>query len=105
MPAGGATGRPYDTLFGKPIVWTEHCQTLGTVGDLLFCDWGQYLVGQKAGGGGMQFASSIHLKFDYDQTCFRFVFRVDGQPWWPGVLTPRYSAVTQSPFIALASRT
>jgi HK97 family phage major capsid protein len=64
MPAGGATGRPYDTLFGKPIVWTEHCQTLGTVGDLLFADWGQYLVGQKAGGTGMQFASSIHLKFD-----------------------------------------
>lgn len=104
MPAGGATGRPYDTLFGKPIIWTEHCQTLGTTGDLLFCDWSQYLVGQKAGNAGMQFASSIHLKFDYDQTCFRFVFRVDGQPWWPAALTPRYSASTLSPFVALATR-
>ena len=105
LPAGGISGRPYDTLMGKPLVFTEHCQTLGTVGDILFCDWTQYLVGQRAGAaGGMKFASSIHLKFDYDQVAFRFVFRLDGQPWWPSALTGRYSASTLSPFVALATR-
>ncbi len=103
MPAGGISGKPYDTLFGKPLIFTEHCQTLGTTGDVYNCDWSQYLLGQKSGGN-VQFASSIHLKFDYDQTAFRFVFRVDGQPWLPAPLTPRYSAVTMSPFVKIDTR-
>lgn len=104
LPAGGASGKPFDTLFGKPLIFTEHCQKLGDEGDVLFCDWSQYLVGQKSGGG-MKFASSIHLKFDADQTAFRFVFRVDGQPWWPEAMTPRYATThTLSPFVTLAAR-
>lgn len=103
MPAGGASGKPYDTLFGKPLIFTEHCKALGTTGDIYFVDWSQYLIGQKSGGN-VQFASSIHLKFDYDQTCFRFVFRVDGQPWWPSALTPLYSTSTLSPFVKLDTR-
>ncbi len=104
MPAGGISGAPYDTLMGRPLIFNEHCQTLGTKGDILFCDWSQYLVGQKAGDTGVKFASSIHLKFDYDQTCFRFVFRIDGQPWWPTYITPRNSSKTLSPFVSLATR-
>lgn len=105
LPAGGVSGKPYDTLMGKPLVFTEHCQTLGDKGDILFADWTQYLVGQRAGAGaGMKFASSIHLKFDYDQVAFRFVFRIDGQPWWPSALKGRYSAVTLSPFVTLDER-
>ena len=103
LPAGGASGKPYDTLFGKPLIFTEHCQKLGDQGDILFADWSQYLVGQKSGGQ-VQFASSIHLKFDADQTCFRFVFRVDGQPWWNAPLTGRYSDKTLAPFVVTAAR-
>jgi HK97 family phage major capsid protein len=103
LPAGGASGKPYDTLMGKPLMFTEHCQTLGTTGDIYFVDWSQYLVGQRSGSG-LNFASSIHLKFDYDQTAFRFIFRVDGQPWWPTALTPRYSSLTVSPFVKLDTR-
>lgn len=103
LPAGGASGKPYDTLVGKPLLFTEHCQKLGDAGDILFADWSQYLVGQKSGGT-VQFASSIHLKFDYDQTAFRFVFRVDGQPWWPTPVTPRYSSDTLSPFVIVEAR-
>jgi len=104
LPAGGATAAPYDTLMGRPLIFCDHCQTLGTKGDLLFCDWSQYLIGQKSGDSGVKFASSIHLKFDYDQTCFRFVFRIEGQPWWPTYITPRYGSQYQSPFVALATR-
>jgi len=105
LPANGISGRPYDTLMGKPIVWSKHASTLGTVGDIILCDWSQYLIGQKAGGAGVQYDTSIHLKFDYDQTCFRFVFRIDGQPWWPTYYTPpQATTLTQSPFVVLATR-
>jgi HK97 family phage major capsid protein len=104
LPAGGASGKPYDTLMGKPLIFTEHCQKLGDAGDILFADWSQYLVGQKSGGT-VQFASSIHLKFDADQVAFRFVFRVDGQPWWSSALIGRYATSdTLSPFVTIAER-
>ena len=103
MPASGLSGKPYDTLMGKELVFTEHCSTLGTKGDLFFIDFGEYLVGQKRGaGGGVQFAKSIHLYFNYDQTAFRYVIRLDGQPWWPAVFTPKRGS-TQSPFVVLRS--
>lgn len=104
MPPGGASSAPYEALLGKTVNWTEHCQTLGTKGDIFLCDWSQYLIGQKAGMAGPKFDSSIHLKFDYDQTAFRFVFRVDGQPWWPAAQTPRYGSNTKSPFVSLDAR-
>jgi len=105
LPAGAASGKPYNTLMGLPIVWTEHCQTLGTAGDIYLADWSQYLVGQKTGAGaGLKFDTSIHLYFLSDQTAFRFVYRIDGQPWWPTYLTPRYSDDTLSPFVNLAVR-
>lgn len=105
LPAGGATGKPYDSLFGLPLMMTEHCQTLGTSGDILLCDWSQYLIGQKAGGGaGVKFDTSIHIKFDFDQTAFRFVFRIDGQPWWPTYMTPQHSTNYLTPFVKLDTR-
>ncbi len=105
LPANGLSGKPYDTLMGKPLIFSEHAQSLGTLGDIFYIDWTQYLVGQKAGRGGVSFATSIHLKFDYDQTAFRWVMRIDGQGWWPSTITPRYSSDTISPFVVLEART
>ncbi len=102
LPANGAAGQPYATLMGMPLIFTEHMRTVGDAGDIGLFDWSQYLVGNKAQG--LQFASSIHLKFDYDQTAFRFVYRIDGQPWWVSALTPRYSSDTLSPAVTLAER-
>jgi len=104
LPAGGASGLPYKTLMGRPLIFTEHCQKLGDKGDIYLVDFSQYLLGQKKGRG-IKTDTSIHLKFDYDQTAFRFTFRVDGQPWLPSAITPRYSSATLSPFITLAERT
>jgi HK97 family phage major capsid protein len=103
LPANGAAGQPYATLMGLPLIFTEHMRTIGDAGDIGLFDWSQYLVGQKAAG--LQFATSIHLKFDYDQTAFRFVYRIDGQPWWVSALTPRYSSDTLSPCVTLKART
>jgi len=101
MPPGGLSGAPYGTLMGKPVISVEHTATLGTTGDICLFDLSQYLMIDK---GGVQSASSIHVQFLADETVFRFVFRVDGQPLWNLVLTPANSAVTQSPFIVLATR-
>ncbi len=105
LPANGLSGQPYNTLMGLPLFLTEHCQALGTVGDIVLADWSQYLIGGKAGGG-IQTASSMHLYFNYDKTVYRFVLRYDGQPWWQSALTPKHggATATMSPFIALATR-
>ncbi len=102
LPANGAAGTPYGTLMGRPLILTKKCQTLGDKGDIILADFSQYLVGTKARG--LQVATSIHLRFDYDQTAFRFTLRYDGQPWWPAALEPKYSAVTLSPFVTLEER-
>lgn len=101
MPAGGIAGREFETLMGRPIVYTEKMQTLGDAGDIGVADFSQYLIGEK---GGIKTAQSIHLKFDYDETAFRFVLRYDGQPWWMSALTPRNGSTTLSPFVTLAER-
>ena len=101
MPAGGIAGSPYSTLFGRPIVPIEQCQTLGTKGDILLADFSQYLMIEK---GGIKTDTSIHVKFVYDETAFRFVYRCDGQPMWPSALTPAKGTNTLSPFVALADR-
>ena len=100
MPAGGLTGLPYQTLMGRPLIFTEKCQTLGTAGDIALVDLSQYKIGTKAG---LQVATSMHFKFDYDQQSFRFVLRYDGQPTWASALTPLRSSSTLSPFIVLNS--
>ncbi len=101
MPAGGASGEPYATLFGRPVIPTEYNSTLGTVGDIVLADMSQYALAEK---GGVQMASSMHVRFLYDEQTFRFTFRVDGQPFWRSALTPYQGTNTLSPFIVLATR-
>jgi len=102
MPAGGLSGQPYGTLYGRPVIEIEHCATLGAQGDIILADLSQYLVIEK---GGIQSASSIHVRFIYDETAFRFVWRVDGQPAWTAALTPFQGSNDVSPFIVLDART
>ena len=104
MPAGGLSGQPYGTLFGRPVIAIEQAATLGTVGDIMFGDFGNgYVLAEK---GGIQSDMSIHVQFLYDESVFRFVLRVDGQPVRASALTPYKggASYTQSHFIALATR-
>lgn len=104
MPANGLAGAPYGTLFGRPVVPIEYCNTLGDKGDIILGDLSQYLLGRKTNG--VTADVSIHLKFDYDQTTFRFTMRADGQPWWASALTTKNgsASTTLSPFVTLAER-
>ncbi len=101
MPAGGLSGSPYDTLYGRPVIPVEQCSTLGDLGDILYCDFGGYLLAEK---GGMQSDMSIHVRFVYDESVFRFILRVDGQPVRASALTPYKGTNTLSHFVALEAR-
>lgn len=92
---------PYGTLFGKPINIIEQAQTLGTLGDVFLADMSQYALATK---GGINSAVSMHVRFIYDESVFKFTLRVDGQPMWNAPLTPFKGSATQSPFVFLAAR-
>jgi len=100
MPAGGVSGAPYPTLMGRPLIFTEKMATIGDLYDIGLVDFSQYLIGEK---GGVNFASSIHVRFVTDETAFRFVMRYDGQPWWQSTLTPKEGSAL-SPYVTLATR-
>ena len=101
MPPGGLSDAPYGSLFGRPMIPVEYCKTLGTVGDLMLVDFSQVQAIDK---GGIDASSSIHVRFIYDETVFRFVYRYDAQPTWNSALTPHEGTNTLSPYVALASR-
>ena len=101
IPAGGLSEKPYGTLFGRPVVPIEQCSAAGEVGDIILADIGQYLLIDK---GGVKSASSVHVRFLYDENVFRFIYRVDGKPIWTKPLTPYKGSATVSPFVTLAKR-
>lgn len=101
LPPGGASSSPYGTLMGRPVIPIEHAKTVGTKGDIILADFGQYLY---ATGGGIRTAQSMHVKFVEGETALRWMFRDDGKAWWPSALTPANGSNTQSPFVALDTR-
>lgn len=101
MPAGGASASPYSTLMGRPVIPIEQCQTVGTTGDIMLCDFGQYRAIDK---GGMQNDASIHVRFVFDESVFRFVYRFDGEPTLASAITPKNGTNTLSHFVKLDTR-
>ena len=87
---------------GRPIFEIEQCEALGTVGDIIFADFKEYLLIDKASGINTQ--TSIHIKFLTDETAFRFTYRCDGEPIWKSAVTPYKGSASRSPFIALETR-
>lgn len=101
QPANGAAGFPNGSIFGRPVVPIEHCETLGTVGDIVLADMGMYYTLSK---GGLQAATSMHVKFLTSEQAFRWTLRIDGQPALKSALTPYKGSGTLSPFVTLATR-
>lgn len=90
-----------DMLLGRPIVFTEYAQTLGTVGDLILANWKEYLEGQYQA---QQQEESIHVRFVEHERAFKVWVRNAGAPWWKTTLTPRNSTKTLSPFVVVETR-
>ena len=98
LPPGGLSVAPYGTLFGRPIRICEVSPLLGSQGDIGFFDMSEYLLIEK---GGVQAASSIHVRFVYDETAFRFVLRNNGLPKWSRSIYPNQGTDEVSPWIVL----
>jgi HK97 family phage major capsid protein len=97
-----AAEAPFGTLLGRPVEVTEHNETLGTTGDIVFADMSQYALAVR---GGIKSAFSMHVAFTSEQNCWRFSYRVDGQPYMNKVLTPaKGTSNTLAPFVKLDTR-
>ncbi len=101
LPPGGASSQPYAMLFGRPVIPIEQCSTLGTIGDIILADFGEYVFVDK---GDMQTAASMHVRFIFDEQVYRYIYRCDGDSKWAVPLTPAHGSNTLSPFIALQTR-
>jgi HK97 family phage major capsid protein len=93
-----ATAAP-GTLYGIPIQVSEKVAAVGTTGDLLLCDFGYYLIGDRKG---VSVEESMHYKFANDQKVWRIIKRVDGQPWLDSAITPRKGGSSLSPFVGIS---
>lgn len=96
-----AAGAAPMSIFGRPIIVTEQANRLGVQGDIAFVDLTYYLVGDRQA---MTAASSTDYKFGNDQTAYRIIQRVDGQPWIKNPITPKNGGNALSPFVELAAR-
>lgn len=94
-----AAGIP-GTILGMPVVWTEKLPVLGAKGDVVLADWRYYLIGDR------QATTIESTKFDrwqYDETSWRVVHRVDGRPWLSAPITLQDGSTQVSPFVVLDS--
>jgi len=102
MPPGGLSDAPYARIMGLPAIAIEQAQPLGDLGDIVLGNFPKgYLLAEK---GGVKSDMSIHVRFIYDESVFRFVLRIDGQPVRASSLTPFKGAEKQGHFISLAAR-
>lgn len=111
LPAGTAGLQPrfvnYNaegilTIKGRPVVETEYNATVGTVGDIVLINLKRYRLIRK---GGVDQASSIHVRFTQGEQTFRAFYRCDGQMMPRAALTPfKGSSNTLSPVVVLATR-
>lgn len=89
-----------ERIFGRPVIFGEFPETLGTVGDIVLGNWSEYFEGTYEP---IQGASSIHVRFVEHEQCFKFWMRNAGAPAWRTVLTPKKGS-TLAPFVRLATR-
>ncbi len=102
MPPGGLSASPYGSLLGRPVIATEACQTLGTVGDIILAYMPGYFLPYKSGG--IKSDVSMHLWFDQGATAFRWTFRFGGQPWLSAPIARKNGSNTLSHFVVLETR-
>lgn len=89
-------------LYDRPVVITEHCQPVGTKGDIMLVDLSQYLVGLRQD---LYLQRSVDAGWSKDEVHFRIIARADGQGAWSAAITPKNGSDTLSWVVTLDSRT
>lgn len=88
-------------LLGKPIIFTEKLPTVGNKFDMLLADFSQYAIGIRSE---LRIEKSINPGWTTDESSWRCILRIDGQPLWDRPLTLKDGSTTVSPFVTLAAR-
>lgn len=101
QPQGLANQSSFGSILGRPIIVTEACQTIGTEGDVILADLSKYLSVMK---GQMKTDYSIHLWFDQAINAYRFILRMNGQPWLSAPIARKSGSNTLSHFVTLQTR-
>lgn len=101
QPQGLANQSAFGSILGRPVLVSEACQTVGTEGDIILADLSKYLSVVK---GGIKTDYSIHLWFDQAINAFRFILRMNGQPWLSAAIARKNGSNTLSHFVTLATR-
>ncbi len=100
-PAGALDfSGPRPRILGLPVIESEAAAAVGQRGDIVLCDFGQYLLVSRP----QSFAVSAHVRFVNDETVMRFSLRIDGSPLWKSPVQLANGSTTVSPFIVLAAR-
>ena len=73
------------TCLTRPVLFTEKLPALGTVGDIMLADFGQYSVGLRKE---LSVERSGHVGFVSDTSYFRAILRADGRGRWSAPMTP-----------------
>jgi len=94
-----AAAGPTTTLLGWPIIFTEKLPALGTAGDVCLIDYSWYLWGDRQA---VTMDISREHKFRTNQTVFRAVEAIDGQPWLDSKITLADGSTQVSPFVVLS---
>ena len=94
-------GGPPNSIYGRPIIFSEKMQTLGDAGDIAFVDLSYYMIGDRQA---LTTSASPHVRFTTMETVFLFSERLDGRCWLDSALTPRNGSNTISPIVSLAAR-
>jgi HK97 family phage major capsid protein len=100
--ANNGQGAPGGYLMGRPVLFTEAAQTVGTRGDVVLADLSNYVVAKRRGDPSIK--HSIHMWFDQDVNAYRVIFRADGMPLLHAAVTPPNSSNTRSINVALETR-
>lgn len=104
MVGGGTGPSPLPvTLMGRPIIWSRKAPAaMGTQGDISLADFSYYAIGDRQD---VRVDASEHAQFLADNTVFKVIERVDGQPLLLAPLTPENNGPTLSAFVQLETRT
>jgi HK97 family phage major capsid protein len=101
LTAGGLTGKPFDTIMGRPAYASELCEAVGTVGRH-HGDRPERVPHDRLRQAGV--AESIHVRFLYGENTLRFTTRAMAPRSGYSAVTRFKGSVTQSPFVTLAVR-
>lgn len=98
---GNAVAGQPNTLLGYPVIWTEKLPAPGSAGSILLADFRYYLIGDRQA---TTIDSTNIERFQYDETSWRAVHRVDGQPWLSAPITLTDGTAQISPFVILGAK-